>query len=118
MSAGDGSALLTAARQALAAGDLKGCERACREALKAAGPAPPPELLRLLALALHGLGDAAAARSELALTYQFSNADLRAADLARALEHPGSPAITRPPSDRSLQTSQTPGNLSGCGYRI
>ena len=72
----------------------------------------------LLALALHGLGDAAAARTELALAYQFSNADLRAADLARELEHPGSPAVTRPPSDRSLQTSQTPGNLSGCGYRI
>ena len=44
---------LAPARQALAAGDLKGCERACREALKAAGTAPPPELLRLLALALH-----------------------------------------------------------------
>jgi tetratricopeptide (TPR) repeat protein len=39
----------------------------------------------LLALAMHGLGDDLAARSELDRTYQFTNADLRAADLARDL---------------------------------
>ena len=50
------AALLAEARGALAAGDPRGCERACRAALKLPGGTPPsPELSRLLALALHGL---------------------------------------------------------------
>ncbi len=47
---------LAEARRALAVGDAKGCERACRALLTGRGDAsPPPELSRLLALALHGL---------------------------------------------------------------
>ena len=45
----------------------------------------------LAALAHHGLGDAGAARAALAKTYQFTHADLRAADLARELGGPTKP---------------------------
>lgn len=60
----------------------------------------------LLALAWHGLGDAATASSELAMTYQFTNADLRAADLARELARMASAAISGPALDPHFQVIQ------------